>query len=388
MIKKMNILVTEEQLKRIVSKSCDIFNDSTGSKDYDSVLYNESNRYLSSVVGKIVLMSPDEYLDRCAHIQGTSFSDQIDLIDDVSVEKIIKVINGGGKLSLPYIDYSSNKRSGLKSYTQEGRHRVMAAKRIGCDRVKVALFFNVGEDDSYSESVMSIEDMLGKWEDIKVDKDGKYYLEYDIYSDSTMFLDLFPEFDEKYLLYEKVMYSKKFDYDFEYNRDPEFYNLSEQMPEYNKFLLKKLRVGLSDEKLKELFNFDEKDINDLFNGRFPNYSYIISFFKYVDDDYIYRYNKEMLNYIAGYQFYIHNSDYFESIDNDKFSVDIDNENKKIRLYCNMSIENGIKYKSGKSFLLSNNIKITENLPIYNWEKGGSKIEIRYIKEYLKKKKLV
>ena len=65
-------------------------------------------------------MSPDEYLDRCAHIQGTSFSDQIDLIDDVSVEKIIKVIKGGGKLSLPYIDYSSNKRSGLKSYTQEG----------------------------------------------------------------------------------------------------------------------------------------------------------------------------------------------------------------------------------------------------------------------------
>ena len=388
MIKKMNILLTEEQLKSIISKSCDIFDDSTGSKDYDSVLDNESNRYLSSVTGKIVLMSPDEYLDRCAHIQGTSFSDQIDLIDDVSVEKIIKVIKGGGKLSLPYIDYSSNKRSGLKSYTQEGRHRVMAAKRSGCNRVKVALFFNVGEDDSYSESVMSIEDMLGKWDDIKVDKDGKSYIDYDIYSDSTMFLDLFPEFDEKYLLYEKVMYSKKSDYDFEYNRDPEFYNLSEQMPEYNKFLLKALRFGLSDEKLKELFNFDEKDINDLFNPIFPNYSYIISFLKYVDDVHIYRYNKEMLNYIAGYQFYIRNSDYFDSTDNDMFSVEIDKENKEIRLYCNMSIENGIKYKSGKSFLSSNNIKITENLPLYNWEKGGPKIEIRYIKEYLKKKKLI
>ena len=103
-------------------------------------------------------------------------------------------------------------------------------------------FFNVGEDDSYSESVMSIEDMLGKWDDIKVDKDGKSYIDYDIYSDSTMFLDLFPEFDEKYLLYEKVMYSKKSDYDFEYNRDPEFYNLSEQMPEYNKFFIKSVKI--------------------------------------------------------------------------------------------------------------------------------------------------
>ena len=104
-------------------------------------------------------------------------------------------------------------------------------------------------------------------------------------------------------------------------------------------------------KLKELFNFDEKDINDLFNPRFPNYSYIISFLKYVDDAHIYRYNKEMLNYIAGYQFYIRNSDYFDSTDNDMFSVEIDKENKEIRLYCNMSIENGIKYKSGKSFFI-------------------------------------
>ena len=122
----MKILINERQHRDLVKKrmsSCNIFSSSTGVPDYDDVLYNDKGK----IVGEITTMSPDEYFDRCAQLQGTTVDKQYQLIEKPKLNNLADIIKSGEKIDLPFIDYSSGK--------QEGRHRAYIAKKRGCDSI-------------------------------------------------------------------------------------------------------------------------------------------------------------------------------------------------------------------------------------------------------------
>jgi hypothetical protein len=131
----MKILIEERQLRRIIEElndECDLFKDTTNRPDYDDVLMGRPNRNMMNIVGEIIEMSPKEYIQRCADMQGTSFDEQMKYIDSIRKEKVINAMGRGVKIDMPMIDYVNK--------FQEGRHRVMGASELGCDKIKVAVF--------------------------------------------------------------------------------------------------------------------------------------------------------------------------------------------------------------------------------------------------------
>ncbi len=131
----MKILIEEKQLRRIMEEldnECDLFKDITNRPDYDDVLMDKPDKYMKNIVGEIIEMSPEEYIQRCADMQGTSFDEQMKNINPIRKEKVINAMSNGIKIDMPMIDYVNK--------FQEGRHRSMAAKELGCDKIKVAVF--------------------------------------------------------------------------------------------------------------------------------------------------------------------------------------------------------------------------------------------------------
>ena len=236
----MKIIVSESQIRHIITeqRGCDVFDDQTTAKDYDDVLNNVGNRILKDVRGSVVRMTPEEYYDRCAQIQGTTIEDQHRYTRSVKVNDLYKLISNGEKLALPYLDYSSR--------NQEGRHRVAAAQKFGCKIVDVAVFFNNGQKDPYyvgwdeEDREYGLSELLGKSEDVLKDQEGNPYVVYN-FRDSqqrSLFLELYPEFDGKHeLLYVAMSkYPPRLSQSNEFKLDNEFYVTEEpqELTEYIK----------------------------------------------------------------------------------------------------------------------------------------------------------
>jgi hypothetical protein len=163
----MKILIRESQLKSIIKEygngPCDFFKDITNRPDYDDVLQNKPDRHFKDLSGEIVLMGAEEYLRRCSTIQGVSYDEIVKIVNPVQVEKVLNAITRGIKLDLPMIDYVNK--------FQEGRHRMTAASELGCNNVKVAIFYKKETEDEDG-----IEFRIGdyNWSDVDEDEKGQY----------------------------------------------------------------------------------------------------------------------------------------------------------------------------------------------------------------------
>lgn len=87
------------------------------------------NKKLKEGKGKIIYMSPDEYISRVADLHGSSVKRQYDLVYKSDAKKYAERVKAGEKAPLPFIDY--------KDKTQEGRHRAYMAKLLGLKEIPV-----------------------------------------------------------------------------------------------------------------------------------------------------------------------------------------------------------------------------------------------------------
>ena len=105
--------------------------DSTGMPFYDEMIdnpdyYREKKGYDS----KIVMMSPTEYMKSNAKIHKSTYSAQVDNLDqDRIVEIADKIKSSGSKMPILVLDFARNE--------QEGRHRSQIAKRLGLTEIPV-----------------------------------------------------------------------------------------------------------------------------------------------------------------------------------------------------------------------------------------------------------
>jgi len=108
----------------------------TGMPTYDDMMKNPD--YFARAKrrkGGIIMMSPDEYIDRA--VKGFQKSDSTTSREQVLASRDIEIVNqyaremqGGDKFPTIMLDYSIG-------FGQEGLHRAMAAKKLGIEKIPV-----------------------------------------------------------------------------------------------------------------------------------------------------------------------------------------------------------------------------------------------------------
>lgn len=122
--------------------SCNLFSDRFGTSYYDGVMMKDLYYFVQKrIKGKIVWMSPDEYIETVAKIQHNTVADQLRFVRQDNVEMLLGKMKEGVKMDLPYIYFRGN------SGEQEGRHRVIAAKKYGCISIPVGIFKDVTDGE-------------------------------------------------------------------------------------------------------------------------------------------------------------------------------------------------------------------------------------------------
>lgn len=116
----------------------------TGMSYYDDFLNKKDHDYKKLAKGRkgeIVMMSPDEYINRLGKdIFHCSRERVMRGVDWKNVDKYADMMSSGTKFNLPILN--------LADETQEGRHRALAAAKLGCKKIPVLL---VTEYDPYKE---------------------------------------------------------------------------------------------------------------------------------------------------------------------------------------------------------------------------------------------
>lgn len=107
--------------------------DKTGMSYYDDFLNPKDHDYkklVKGLQGNIVMMSPDDYIDRLGKdIFHCSRERVLRGVDQDNVEQIRQKMAAGTKYNIPILD--------LANTTQEGRHRALAAKALGVQKIPV-----------------------------------------------------------------------------------------------------------------------------------------------------------------------------------------------------------------------------------------------------------
>ena len=89
---------------------------------YDEMLAGKRDTdYGKKITFEIVEMSGEEYLQKVAELNGSTFENQLRMLVDWNIDELEEVVNRGEKLPLPFIHYVAK--------AQEGRHRAMVAIR-------------------------------------------------------------------------------------------------------------------------------------------------------------------------------------------------------------------------------------------------------------------
>jgi hypothetical protein len=100
------------------------FRDKTAMTYYDNMLDTGG-------VG-IEFMTPDEYIFEMVRAQGGAAIEQgLHGVQPQKLEKILAGMKSGIKYDMPVIDYVDG--------FQEGRHRALAAKQLGAEKIPVAI---------------------------------------------------------------------------------------------------------------------------------------------------------------------------------------------------------------------------------------------------------
>lgn len=162
----------------------DIFEDTTGGRKGYFFFYKKEK-------ARIEMMSPDEYLKRVRNGFGVEKDENI---TPQSKENILKGIEKGDKINMPFLNYIDGK------FSQEGRNRASLARERGEKLIPVLVLDTVSQ--RYLESVS--EDMLDNLTDkynfnskgelldavsdkYKLHRDAKRYIETNILEDYSFF---------------------------------------------------------------------------------------------------------------------------------------------------------------------------------------------------------
>lgn len=91
------------------------------------------DEYLENGKGRIVEMSPREYLERCAYeiFHNGTMESTMGAVDEKTTDKYAEQMKNGVKFDLPYLNY--------KEMGQEGRHRAVAAYKAGIETIPVLI---------------------------------------------------------------------------------------------------------------------------------------------------------------------------------------------------------------------------------------------------------
>lgn len=85
---------------------------------------------------KLIMMSPQDYLDQVAAAQKKAFSDlPYPVRKPKTVEKLRKAIRAGETIETPWLTYKNG-----KIVDQEGRHRALAALQEGVEKIPVFVY--------------------------------------------------------------------------------------------------------------------------------------------------------------------------------------------------------------------------------------------------------
>lgn len=107
---------------------------------YDQLLDPTKAEYFAKEKGEkgtIIWMTPDEALAKGAEIHGVSMEEELRIVSEEAISKYTELMKQGEKFPLPVLDY--------KRKDQEGRHRLLAAKKVGVVRVPVLIVEEVTE---------------------------------------------------------------------------------------------------------------------------------------------------------------------------------------------------------------------------------------------------
>ncbi len=107
---------------------------------YDQLLDPTKAEYFAKEKGEkgtIIWVTPDEALAKGAEIHGVSIEEELRIVSEEAISKYTEMMKQGEKFPLPVLDY--------KRKDQEGRHRILAAKKAGETRIPV-LVVEVVED--------------------------------------------------------------------------------------------------------------------------------------------------------------------------------------------------------------------------------------------------
>ncbi len=101
---------------------------------YDNLLEKpEYFRDAKGMVGKVVMMQPSEYITRSAEILGVSIKDSMRIVDPKRVDRYAQDMRAGDKFPMLSLEHGTK--------NQEGRHRALAAQKLGIE-VPVLEIFN------------------------------------------------------------------------------------------------------------------------------------------------------------------------------------------------------------------------------------------------------
>ena len=381
MTSMMKILLTESQLIRALlseAKNCDVFTDKTTAQDYDDILSQDPHRFLRTMIGSIVQMSPEEYFDRCAQLQDTTYKEQFSYLDKHKVKNIANDMSGGEQYPLPYLNYNSKQ--------QEGRHRVAAAQLLGCKMVKIGVFYKPGFKDPYTEGSdevqqYTLESLEDKLTDVYVDHSGvfiRYIHDWNHPKDVKMFLNLYPSFDGKYdLFYERMGRLSMPEHTNEFEFDSDNFVVDEDPIELTNYIWSQIRAHTSQEQLNDLgYGGDDRlDFSEVcvwLNTVATELEVLLDLNKYIHT---------MLNSVFIYTFYKNNWDYFQEVDN-KYRVEF--ESGVMKVYSTVEFSWDARITTGKELLESNSIELSHADPIMLERQGHYLLARQDVEDYLKK----
>lgn len=115
-------------------------------EDYEGFTLDKTSNsfgdeYLENGKGRIVEMSPREYLERCAYeiFHNGTMESTMGAVDEKTTDKYAEQMKKGVKFDLPYLNY--------KDMGQEGRHRAVAAYKAGIETIPVLIIGRPNRSD-------------------------------------------------------------------------------------------------------------------------------------------------------------------------------------------------------------------------------------------------
>lgn len=340
----------------LLKESYGPFKDSTMIPDYEKLKngnYDELPPYYRGVEAVVVYMSPREYLESCAELQGTSYEEQFNIVNgpygSSKVNKLIDLIDSGVKLNMPYLNFVKGQIS------QEGRHRAKAAMDLGYTKIPVLVV-----ETKSSNQMLS--DKVGVWKDL-IKNDNGYVVGFDLtnFEELIKLLNCISRNFEEYFLDQILSYYQ-------------YHSL------YKEGLISIVKKENKD--FHSMNKMDEYDVHELISELPDEYRKLLSIdYNNASDQEYEEWNnrvKEMIKPLMdlGMLFIMQHNQYQLS---EIFNYD--NKTKIGYLLINKDIDVDDDYSSAKDML--SNIKFYDNeLSFYSYENGDlAKMDKSFIQKY-------